>query len=249
MKSAFAAAVLGTALFCSHSVSAQTTAPRTAPQLGQWSVTPFAGADFNAGGDFTKTASGTSTRFGRSIPVTASSKKFSDLYDTPIMGGVSVGYGISNQGEVFGSLSYEHASGKSATDGTATISGTTVASSLKPDDLKQFNFEIGYRHFIETATPLVPYVAGSVGAARVSKINGTFTTPRFTGTFSFYDASTIAVIGLSAGITYRIGPGAAIGVEAGIRYNSSLSGDEPLGFQASGDRWTAPLLATGRVTF
>jgi hypothetical protein len=32
-------------------------------------------------------------------------------------------------------------------------------------------------------------------------------------------------------------------------YNASLSGDDPFGLMASGERWTVPLLAAGRFTF
>ena len=247
MRHALKAAVLGAVLFCSQPSVAQTMAPRTAPQAGQWSVAPVAGADFNAGGDFNKTATGTHIQNGRSVPISLTAKKFSDYYDTPITAGVSLGYGISDRGEVFGSFSYEHASGKSAPAGTATVSSGTVAVNLKPDDLDQYNLEIGYRRFIETGTAFLPYVAASVGAARVSRIDATFSTPRFTGTFGFYDASTIAVAGLSAGVTYAVAPGAAVGLETGVRYNSSLTGANPLGFEAGGDRWTVPLLATGRL--
>ena len=77
----------------------QTMAPRTAPQPGQWSLVPVAGADFNASGTFNNSKSGSSRgpcpprgeHFSGTARANIASRKFGDVYDTPIVGGVSVG--------------------------------------------------------------------------------------------------------------------------------------------------------------
>jgi hypothetical protein len=268
MNSLRKSALLGALLFGAHAAMAQTMAPRTAPQSGQWSLTPIVGADFNASGTFNNSKTGSVSRtvstslgtFSGTATANIASHKFSDVYDTPIVGGVSVGYGLWNDDEVFGGFSYEHASGRQVTSGTVSVTGTLNGApfsrsnapvSDKPDDLDQYNFEVGYRHFFETGTAWLPYVSASAGVAHVSGIKVDVVVNGIdVGKTSFYDGSTIAVVGLGAGITYAVAPGAAVGIETGLRYNSGLSGDSAAsGVAATGDRLTVPLLATGRFTF
>ena len=268
MNSLTTSAVVLVLLLGAHGAQAQSTPPRTAPQPGQWSLTPMAGADFNASGNFNNSRSGSVVRtvstplgvFSGTATANIPSHKFSDVYDTPIGGGVSFGYGLWQNGEVFGGFNYEHASGRRIAIGTVNVTGTlngspfslsNAAISDKPDDLDQYNFEVGYRHFFDTGTAWLPYVSGSVGVAYVSAIKLDVTINGIDiGKTSFYDGSTIAVVGLGAGVTYAVAPGAAVGIEAGLRYNSALSGDSAAaGVTADGDRLTVPLLATGRFTF
>src|SRR5581483_7670162 len=113
--------------FSSSAIAQSLPSPRTVPQAGQVSLMPMAGSDFTLGGDFSKSFSGTATSTGTftgTASLSLNRTKFSDAYDNPLVAGLSVGYGLDNSGEVFGTARYLHASGRSKQIGNITAAGT-----------------------------------------------------------------------------------------------------------------------------
>jgi hypothetical protein len=253
---------LGVALW-SGAVMAQTMpAPRTMPQPGQWSLTPMIGSDVTVGGEFSKAASQSASVSGSGFTGTATvsliSRRFDDMYDTPILAALSTGYGVSNAGEVFGTVRYEHASGKTTAIGSATVAGTlngqavsaSAPISAKADEFNQVGLDIGYRHFFPTGSNFLPYVSGSVGFNYVPAIDVALSSGGTDlGKSHFYKDSVTAGVGLNLGLSYAIASGAALGIEAGVRYDSKLDGHSDASGVTSGDRVSVPLVATGRFTF
>ena len=237
-------------------------APRTMPQPGQWSLTPMIGSDVTVGGEFSKAASASApvafSGFSGTATISLNRTRFDDVYDTPILAALSAGYGISNAGELFGTVRYEHASAKTTGIGSVSIAGTingtaVVASaplSAKADEFNQVGLDLGYRHFFPTGTNFLPYISGSVGFNYVPAIDINISSGGTSLlTTHFYKDSVTAGLGLNLGVTYAVAPGAALGVEAGVRYDSALEGDSGASGLTSGDRVSVPLVATGRFTF
>jgi hypothetical protein len=253
---------LGVALWSGAAMAQTMPAPRTMPQPGQWSLTPMLGSDVTVGGEFSKAASASAPVAFSGFTGTATlglvSRRFDDMYDAPILAALSTGYGLSNAGEVFGTIRYEHASGKTTSIGSVsiagTINGTAVAASAplsaKADEFNQIGLDIGYRHFFPTGSNFLPYVSGSVGFNYVPSIDVDFSSGSTDlGKVHYYKDSVTAGVGLNLGLSYAIASGAALGVEAGVRYDSKLDGHSDASGVTSGDRWSIPLVATGRFTF
>ena len=66
----------------------------------------------------------------------------------------------------------------------------------------------------------------------------------------FYDSSTVGVFGADLGFSYDVSPSVALGIEAGLRYQTGLSDFEGLAgtglepINDVGSRWSVPVLAT-----
>lgn len=90
----------------------------------------------------------------------------------------------------------------------------------------------------------------------MSELPSTFSVPAANVVLSdvpFYDSSTVGVFGGDLGFSYDVSESVALGIEAGLRYQTGLSdleglagtGLEPI--NDAGSRWSVPVLAT--VTF
>lgn len=251
---------------------AQSAEPRMAPNAGRIAVSPFAGTDFTVGGSVTKATSATTVAagtvggitFGAVGTLTFESKKFSDVYERPIDVGVGVSYGLSNSGEIFGSVRYLHATAKRANVGTISVAGTVGGVAFaagadlaaKPDDFSSSALDVGYRHFFNSGSKLLPYAGASVGVNYTSAIDvETFVGESSAGKSKFYNSSLSPAAGLQIGVTYQAAPQVALGFETGLRYDGRLKGnDRDLGsalgsVNDAGDRISIPVRLTGRIVF
>lgn len=269
-----AAALIGVAALHATNARAQSAEVRSMPQAGKFSITPDLGTDFNIGGKFVEGASqsfgAAGTISGVSISatatITAKDQGFEDVYDQPLIGGVKVNYGLTNDSEVFGGLRLVHAGGKDfdafSINAAVTVGSTAVAANATfKGHFSEYNeqaLDFGYRKFFNIDQPFKPYVAGSGALRHVNAIDFAYS---YAGTqidkFKFFGESWTLGAGLDVGFRYDIQPGMALGFETGLRYDHDLSGDDSDLADAgnlkkvndAGNRWSIPVKASLTIQF
>jgi hypothetical protein len=255
-------------------------APRVAPTFGQVTLTPHIGTEIPLAGQLTKSAAArvspfqpfSNIVFDNPGTVSVRALKFNDLYGAPLEAGIGVAYGVSNSGEVFGSIRYLHAAGQKTSVGSISVVGSVgavgygagAALIATPDNFSASSAEIGYRHFIATSGPLLPYVAGMAGVTRTGAIDaqlfvdGGANGELKAGRVKIYDGTIAATSGLQIGVTYVLAPQASVGFETGVRYDAKLKGDDTMlgvgdgglaRINNTGTRWSAPIRLTARLAF
>jgi hypothetical protein len=211
---------------------------------GRWSVGLQGGTDIEASGDVHLAGSGTVL----ALPTVVEARKFSDVYDRNFRGQLAIGYGVTPQSELFLRGSYYKMSSKTLQVGT--VAGLVLNADFA--DYKEWGVEAGYRYYF-SQNPLKPYLALAGGIRTLDKLPSTFSVPAAGVVLTdvpFYDKSTVGVFGADLGLSYDLGKNAAVGVEAGLRYQTSPSrlnglagtGLEPI--NDTGSRWSVPVLAT-----
>jgi hypothetical protein len=254
--------------------------PRHAPGAGRFSVMPHVGTELDLGGNFTESARATfaplatlgKINFDTAGNISVDARKFGDLYAMPVDIGIDLAYGLSDHGEVFGGFRYLRATGKRGAIGTVNATGSVTATGFGPGailsaQLENFgatSVEVGYRHFLAVGGPLLPYVAGSLGANRTGAIGGEIFVRNnagiddSAGKLRLFQQSYALTGGLQIGATYAIAPQAAMGVELGARYVGPMRGNDSdlvggdnglLAVNDSAGRWTLPIRLTGRIAF
>lgn len=231
------------------------------PSKGHFSVTPDAGTAFNVGGDFVKSDSqnwNNITIGGQAITTTnvaIKSQSFSDVYDAPIVAGLSVGYGLSDRDEVSAVFRYMHASAKSFTAMHVNGTGTFGANSYTDTDLNgkfsdysEYGLEGNYRHFFALggAKSFHPYVGGLLGVKRTGDVTLDVTDPSGNAVMSgvkFYKSGFSWSSGLELGFRYDVSKNLAVGLETGFRIEGNLEQDntELHSVNTGGNRWDIPV--------
>jgi len=215
---------------------------------GRWSVSFQGGTDIELSGNVHEGGSGTVL----ALPTSVEARSFGDVYDPSFRAQASVGYGIGPRSEVFLRGSYYKMSSETLQVGT--VAGLTLNADFA--DYKEWGAELGYRYYFQADQPFKPYLGLAAGLRFVSELPSTFSVPAAGVVLSdvpFYDSSTVGVFGGDLGFSYDLSPSVALGVEAGLRYQTGLSdleglagtGLEPI--NDAGSRWSVPVLAT--VTF
>jgi len=254
--------------------------PRVAPTFGQVTLTPHIGTEVPVAGLMTKSGRArvspfepfSGIVFDNPGFVDVKSMKFRDLYGAPLEVGIGVAYGVSGNGEVFGNIRYMHAAGQKTTVGSISVTGSVggvgylggAALIATPDNFSAGSAEIGYRHFLATGGPLLPYVAGMAGVTRTGAIDaqifvdGGANGELKGGRVKIYDGTIAATSGLQLGVTYVLSPQSSVGIETGIRYDAKLKGDDTMlglgdgglaRINNTGSRWSAPMRLTARLAF
>jgi hypothetical protein len=142
----------------------------------------------------------------------------------------------------------------SSTLQVGTVAGLALNAHFA--DYKEWGAEVGYRYYFQADQPFKPYFALAGGLRFVSELPSTFSVPQAGVVLSdvpFYDRSTVGVFGADLGFSYDLNESVALGLEGGLRYQTSPSdleglagtGLEPI--NDTGSRWSLPLLAS--VTF
>jgi hypothetical protein len=215
---------------------------------GRWSLSFQGGTDVELSGNVHEGGAGTVL----GLPTNVEAKSFSDVYDPSFRGQASIGYGIGPKSEIFLRGSYYKMS--SSTLQVGTVAGLALNADFA--DYKEWGAEIGYRYYFQADQPFKPYLALAGGLRFVSELPSTFSVPQADVVLSdvpFYDKSTVGVFGADLGFSYDLNESVALGLEAGIRYQTTPSdleglagtGLEPI--NDTGSRWSVPLLAS--VTF
>lgn len=247
---------------------------RQLPSEGKFSVSPMAGTSFTVGGDFVNAAEETfavagtigGAAFSVNIGFKTEERDFGDVYDQPIVVGLGLNYGLSSNGEVFGSFRYVHAGGDKfdalnvtaagTIDGTAFAIGAVLTGEF--DSYNEFGVDVGYRHFFNPGQKFRPFVSIGAGLKRVDDSDLDLT---FNGTsvakIKFFDSAITYTVGLGLGFRYDMAKGVAVGLETGIRYEGDLDDDDTdltgLGsfenVNDDGNRLEIPLMARVTIEF
>ena len=212
---------------------------------GRWSLSLQGGTDLEVSGNVHEGGSGTVL----TLPTSVQPKSFSDVYDPSFRAQASIGYGIGARSEVFVRGSYYTMSSKTLQVGT--VAGLNLNADFA--DYEEWGAELGYRYYFTAERALKPYFAVSGGLRFLAELPSTFSVPAAGVVLSdvpFYDSSTAAVFGGDLGVAYDLSENLAIGIEAGLRYQtgpSDLEGLAGTGLEPindTGSRWSVPVSAT-----
>jgi len=261
-----------TALLATASLPALAAPVPSLPSAGAFSVTPSIGTELNIGGDFVKSGSqsfaGAGTFGGAAVTLTgtvsADSQKFGDVYNTPLVLGLSGNYDLSNNDEVLGNFHWMHASGKNFDALTASASGTINGVPFsgsgpiqgKFSNYNEIGIDAGYRRFFDIGQQRTfhPYVGAMLGAAHTNDITLDLSaggTSILSG-INFYGSGWTWAGGIETGFRYDVAPAVAVGLETGIRYTGDLKTDSSTINASSagglgsvnhgGSRWGIPIM-------
>jgi hypothetical protein len=217
---------------------------------GKWSVSLEGGTDLELSGD----VHGAGTGEVLSLPTSVEARSYKDIYGSSFRGQLSVGYGIAPRVELFGRGSYYKM--KSDVVRVGSVAGLALFGEWS--DYEEWGVEAGPRFYFSTETAFKPYLAGVVGLRFLSANPATFSVPAANVVLSdvpFLDKSTVGVFGADLGFSYDVATNVAIGIEAGLRYQTKPSDLEGLAgtglenINDTGSRWSLPVLGTVRFRF
>ena len=217
---------------------------------GQWSVTATGGASVVAGGEFHEGGAGTVL----GLPTTVGARNNKDIFDPAVGWRAGLGYGVSDNVEIFGDFAWTRASASELSV------GTVAALDLRArfGDYTSYGMDAGMRYHFAPAARVNPYLAALAGFRRVNAIPGTFTVPDAGVTLPdtpFFSDSTVPVFGGDAGVLFGVSPRMSLGVEGGLRYHTDLSETEGLAgtglenLNDAGSGWSVPITGVVRFRF
>ena len=217
---------------------------------GRWTLTFSGGATVPSGGEFHE--GGIGTVLG--LPTSVDAKKTGDVFDPGVGWRVGLGYGVSRAVEVFGDFAWKH------TNASELSVGTVASLDLRAafGDYTSYGMEAGMRYHFMPEARVSPYLSALAGFRRVEAIPGTFSVPAAGVTLPdtpFFDDSTVPVFGGDLGVVFGVSGRVSLGVEAGVRYHTDLSGIEGLAgtglenLNDAGNRWSVPISGVVRFGF
>ncbi len=222
----------------------------TSPIEGRWSLSFRGGLDVPLGGDFH--GGGVGTVLG--LPTTVDAKNYGDVYGTAFRGEAQIGYGVSEQVELFASGSYA----KKSADLLRVGDVARLDLNAQFGDYKEIGVEGGMRYFLRPESTVKPYLSLSGGVRFLDSNTPTFSVPAAAVTLrdvAFYDSSTVATAAATLGLRYDVNRTVSIGVETGPRYQGkpdnlpTLAGTGLESINDTGDRWSMPVLFTASLRF
>jgi hypothetical protein len=217
---------------------------------GRWSLTVSGGATVPTGGEFHEAGLGTVL----GLPTSVDAKKTGDIFDPGVGWRVGLGYGVSRAVELFGDFAWKRAEASELSVGTVASLDLRAAFG----DYTSYGMEAGMRYHFVPGARVAPYMSALAGFRRVEAIPGTFSVPAAGVTLSdtpFFDDSTVPVFGGDLGVLFGVSTRVSLGVEAGFRYHTDLSGIEGLAgtglenLNDAGNRWSMPVSAVVRFAF
>lgn len=219
---------------------------------GKFSVTLRGGLETTASGDLHEGGRGTVLGLATSVDA----KTFNDVYGGfgMVRFGGGVGFGLTDNLELIGNVSY--ARGSADVLQVGTVAGLTLNGAFA--DYEDLTVEGGLRLHVPTSGPLDPYVNVVAGLRRVSAIPSTFTVPAAGVTLAdtpFYDDSNVAVLGGDVGLAFKLNPNVSLGAEVGLRWQGGLTDLEGLrgtgleNLNDVGQRWSLPVSAVLNFRF
>ena len=165
------------------------------------------------------------------------SASWNDAFDTPYRIEAELGYALGQHVELFGRFTYDAADGQTTDGGSiSALRRGTLDLRDKWDDYRSYGGEVGLRYFFLSRNACVrPYISLSGGATRVDSIGVTVRAANNVGNIAagdvlfdgaFYGDSTVATGSILAGLEVRVTRCFSLGADAGLRYQSKLSGDD-----------------------
>ena len=191
------------------------------------------------------------------------SRKFSKVYDAPFQFGLELGYGLSDDIELFGGVNYAKSNGSRIQVGVANVAALNATLPVLGafGDLKNFGVEGGARYFF-TGEQFRPFIGGSLGVVQQDALKATFTIPDAPAggiTLSnvpFFKKTTSMSAGVEGGISAGLGETMEGRLSVGARYIGAFKGDDTglsglgLGSINNGtERWSYPIKATLAIRF
>ncbi len=155
---------------------------------------------------------------------------FDEAFDKPAYGvKAEVSYGVSNEIEVFGSIGWSQAGGRSVVIGDVIPSSTLARLPLTATfgDMDSITLEAGARYYFGQDY-LRPFLGASVGADFVDQINVALSAPAagiLIEDLRFIQSSTVFSAGLEAGVAFGDGQNVSGSFSVGAKYISALDGD------------------------
>jgi hypothetical protein len=195
----------------------------------RWYVSLGGSVDFDIGSDF---ASGFTAEPIGAADVTIVSRDYDNTFEGTYNIQGEVGYVLTNHIELFGTFRYTHAESKIVTGSVSDFGFFDLEYVSQYGDYDSFGGELGLRYyFLPKDAKIRPYVSVSGGAAFVDSI-GLRADSEFFGTNitfyddSFYDDSIVASISGLVGVEFNVTCHLAVGIDAGLRWQSELEDDD-----------------------
>jgi hypothetical protein len=191
------------------------------------------------------------------------SRKFSKVYDAPAQFGGELGYGLTDNIELFGGLNYAKAEGSRIQVGVANVAALNASLPVfgQFGDLKTLEFEGGARYFFGS-DQWSPFIGGSLGAVQQDRVNATFTIPDAPAggitiaNVPFFKKTTALSVGVEGGVSFGLSETIDGRLSAGAKYigegsddDSALSGLGLGTINNGSERWSYPIKATLAVRF
>jgi hypothetical protein len=217
---------------------------------GRWSLTLRGGADVPLGGDVH--GGGAGTVLG--LPTTVGARSYGDVYGTAFRGEAQLGYGVSDRMELFLGGSYS----KKTADPLQVGDVASLALNAQFQDYEDLGLEAGMRYFLAPDAKVKPYLTAAGGLRFLESNSPTFTVPAASVTLAdvpFYDSSTVATGMAGLGMRFDASSMLSMGVEALVRYQGrpdtlpTLTGTGLESINATGERWSMPVLFTATLRF
>lgn len=213
---------------------------------GKVSVTLKGGLETTINGDLHDGGRGTVL----GLATTVDAKTWNDVYGGfgMVRFGGGIGYGVTENVEVIGNVSYARGSADRLQVGN--VAGLALNADFA--DYEDLSLEGGLRLHVAAARAFDPYINVVGGIRRVSAIPSTFTVPAAGVTLAdtpFYDDSTVGMFGGDLGIAFNLGRNVSLGGEVGLRWQGKLKDIEGLAgtglenLNDVGQRWSLPVSA------
>jgi hypothetical protein len=214
----------------------------------RWYISVGGGVDIDTGSEFSNGVhSVDEPLMGITTDLRVKSRNYNDVYKDWYQVRAEVGYAITQHLEVFGTFNYTQADAQTITGSKLVISSPLIPITGQIgfdfvshfDDYQSYGGELGLRYyFLAKEARIRPYISLSGGATWVDAI-GLHATTDFLGFgFTVYDGPFYndSVVGTGRalfGLEFAVIPCRfAVGVDAGVKYSSSLEGDDS-GFQSN----------------
>lgn len=208
----------------------------------KWYVSVGAGTEFDGGNDFSNGFEEFNDFGIITTDLHVKSRDYDDVYKNWVNINAEVGYALTNHLEIFGKFNYTQADSQFITGSSLVIDSpinpfSPLAIGLpftsKFSNYESWGGELGLRFFfLGKQSRIRPYISLSGGVNFVDDIDlhvkSDFLNIDFTVyEGDFYDATTMATGTALFGLEFQVIPCRfSITVDAGVRYNSGLDGDD-----------------------
>ena len=199
----------------------------------RWYISLGGSTDFPFG-DF---SNGVSEDINGEADLDVLSRDYDDVYSNWWDVKAEVGYVLTNHIELFGNFQYTHAESKIVTGSVLDFGFFDLEFVSQYGDYNSYGGELGIRYFfMDKEARIRPYVSISGGATFVDSIGLRAETEFFGNNITAYDGPFYqdTVVGTATalfGVEFQVIPCKfSVGIDAGVRWQSELDGDDS-GFQ------------------
>ncbi len=242
------------------------------PQQGRLTGTIGVGVEAFGGGDLHGGARGRAASLQSLNPalpavpadLNIEAREYGDVYDAPPALTAELAYGLSDQIELVGAVSYSTADEGRVQVGSAFVPALNATLPVfgQFGELSTIAVEAGARFYPGGEGAIRPFVGARAGFVRQDSVNATFTIPDAPAggitlrNVPFFDETTMLTAGLEGGVAVAFGDAITGGVSVAARYIGEADGNDSaiggLGLASINDgteRWTFPVQARLSLRF